>query len=104
VSSVVDPPVISEIGGDAKSVSTAGIAGQIFEGGRDPYVILMTIYIFIPYVSSVMVGDPVRGQESDFQLAAIRGLDRHGHRTVSRRLHRQARARASCGSVSSSPR
>ena len=62
VSSVVDPPLISEIGGDAK-LSRGGIAWSIFQGGRDPYVILMTIYIFIPYVSAVMVGDPVRGQE-----------------------------------------
>lgn len=38
----------------------------IFEGARDPYVILITIYIFMPYVGSVMVGwphsDPTKGQ------------------------------------------
>ncbi len=61
-SSVVDPPIISELGGDGK-LSRGGVAWSIFEGGRDPYVILMTIYIFMPYVASVMVGDPVRGQE-----------------------------------------
>lgn len=41
----------------------SGVAWAIFEGGRDPYIILMTIYIFMPYVSATMVGDPVRGQE-----------------------------------------
>ena len=45
---------------------------SIFEGGRDPYVILMTIFIFMPYVSATMVGDPVKGQEliSRFQRYA----------------------------------
>lgn len=55
-------PVASEVDGAAK-LNRGGIAWSIFEGGRDPYVILMTIYIFMPYVSSSMVGDPVRGQE-----------------------------------------
>jgi UMF1 family MFS transporter len=61
--SVIDPPIASEIGGDAK-LNRGGVAWSIFEGGRDPYVILMTIYIFMPYVSAVMIGDPVRGQET----------------------------------------
>jgi UMF1 family MFS transporter len=69
--SVVDPPLISELGGSAK-LNRGGVAWSIFEGGRDPYVILMTIYIFMPYVASTMVGDPVRGQEliSRFQQYA----------------------------------
>lgn len=70
-SSIADPPIVSEIGGD-KPLSRGGVAWAIFEGGRDPYVILMTIYIFMPYVAAVMVGDPVRGQEeiSRFQQYA----------------------------------
>ena len=40
-----------------------GLSWAIFEGGRDPYVILITIYIFIPYVAGTMIGDPVQGQE-----------------------------------------
>ena len=70
-SSVVDPPIVSEIGGDAK-LNRGGVAWSIFEGGRDPYVILMTIYIFMPYVATTMVGDPVKGQAliSDFQRNA----------------------------------
>ena len=39
-------------------------AWSLFEGARDPYVILITIFIFMPYVASVVVGDPVRGQET----------------------------------------
>jgi UMF1 family MFS transporter len=60
-SSVADPPIVSEIGGDAK-LNRGGVSWAIFEGGRDPYVILITIYIFMPYVSATLVGDPVKGQ------------------------------------------
>lgn len=62
VSAGVDPPAISELGGDGR-LSRGAVSWSIFEGARDPYVILITIYIFMPYVGSVMVGDPVRGQE-----------------------------------------
>ena len=53
--------MVAELGGDAK-LNRGGISWSIFEGGRDPYVILMTIYIFMPYVSASMVGDSVKGQ------------------------------------------
>lgn len=33
----------------------------MFEGVRDPYIILVTIYIFAPYIVG-LVGDPVKGQ------------------------------------------
>jgi UMF1 family MFS transporter len=72
VSSVVDPPAISELGGDGK-LTRGAVSWSIFEGGRDPYVILITIYIFMPYVASVLVGDPVRGQEVISQYAQYTG-------------------------------
>ena len=34
----------------------------LFQGVRDPYVILITIYVFVPYFVSAMVGNPVQGQ------------------------------------------
>lgn len=43
-------------------MNRGAIAWSVFEGARNPYVILVTIYIFSPYVAAVMVGDPVRGQ------------------------------------------
>jgi UMF1 family MFS transporter len=61
-SSVVDPPVIATLGGDAR-LNRGAVAWSVFEGGRDPYVILITIYVFMPYVAATMIGDPVRGQE-----------------------------------------
>ncbi len=44
-------------------LNRGGLSWAIFEGGRDPYVILVTIYIFMPYVAATLVGDPVQGQE-----------------------------------------
>lgn len=60
-SSVVDLPIVTELGGDGK-LTRGGYAWAIHQGGRDPFIILVTIYIFMPYVASVLVGDPVRGQ------------------------------------------
>lgn len=34
----------------------------LFEWARNPYVILITIYIFAPYFTTAVVDDPVRGQ------------------------------------------
>ena len=45
----------------------AGTVGQLswalFEWARNPYYILIVIYIFGPYFSNEVIGDPVRGQE-----------------------------------------
>lgn len=60
--SVVDPPVESELGGHGR-LNRGASAWSLFEGARNPYVILITIYIFMPYVAATMVGDPVKGQE-----------------------------------------
>ena len=55
------PP--APIGGSAR-LSLGALAWSLFEGARNPYVILVTIYIFMPYFASVVVGDPVKGQEA----------------------------------------
>lgn len=60
-SAVVDPPIVATVGGDAK-LNRGGVAWAVFQGGRDPFIILVTIYIFMPYVAAVLVGDPVKGQ------------------------------------------
>jgi len=60
-SAIIDPAITGDLGGDGK-LGRGGVAWSLFEGARNPYVILVTIYIFMPYVASVMVGDPVRGQ------------------------------------------
>ena len=47
----------------SRPLGLGAISWSIFEGARIPYVILITIYIFMPYVAGTMVGDPVKGQE-----------------------------------------
>src|SRR3569833_434484 len=58
---VVVPPMIAELGGDGR-MKPGGYAWSLHQGGRDPFIILVTIYIYMPYVASVIVGDPVRGR------------------------------------------
>lgn len=70
--SVASAPIVAEIGGEAK-LDRGGISWAIFEGGRDPYVILLTIFIFMPYVSATLVGDPVKGQALIAQYAQYAG-------------------------------
>ncbi len=43
-------------------LNRAAWAWAMFQGGRDPLVILITIYVFVPYVVTGVVGNPVRGQ------------------------------------------
>ena len=51
------------VAGPARQSSSRAIwAWALFQGGRDPYVILITIYVFVPYLVTTVIGDPVRGQ------------------------------------------
>ncbi len=67
-SSVATGPIEAELGsaelGGSAKLNRGGISWSVFEGARDPYVILMTIFVFMPYVSASMIGDPVKGQEA----------------------------------------
>jgi UMF1 family MFS transporter len=44
------------------------------QGARDPYYILVIIYIFYPYFSNTVVGDPVQGQALIGYITAAAGL------------------------------
>jgi len=44
------------------------------QAARDPYYIMVVIYIFFPYFSNVVVGDPVRGQSLIGYLNATAGV------------------------------
>jgi MFS transporter, UMF1 family len=46
---------------------------SLFEGARNPYVILITIYIFMPYVAGTVVGNAVKGQEIISQWSQYSG-------------------------------
>lgn len=58
---ILQIPTVAELGGDGR-LGRGGYAWSIHQGGRDPFIILVTIYIYMPYVASVIVGDPVKGQ------------------------------------------
>ena len=44
--------------GKPRGLSLGGISWALHQGARDPYVILITIYVFMPYFSTVVVGVP----------------------------------------------
>ena len=43
------------------------------QGARDPYYIMVIIYIFYPYFSNTVVGDPVKGQALIGYITAAAG-------------------------------
>jgi MFS transporter, UMF1 family len=60
----------SEAMDPARVASRGRIAWVLFEWGRNPYVLVITIYVYATYFSRDIVGDPVRGQTL---WAAIQG-------------------------------
>lgn len=43
-------------------LSPSAISWALYEGGRDPYIILVMSYIFMPFVAISLIRDPVAGQ------------------------------------------
>lgn len=54
------PMTTTAVPGDR--LDLGAVSWSLFEAGRNPFVMLVTIYVFMPYFSTVMVGDPVKGQ------------------------------------------
>jgi MFS transporter, UMF1 family len=82
-SGAFDP--VGEVGADGvgpSMVASTGFAGlplggwawSMFQGGRDPYVILISIYIFAPYFTGQVVGDPVKGQAMIATMTTVYSL------------------------------
>ena len=79
------PPGLSDVAGPkgeedvlipapSKRLSRGALSWILHQGTRDPYVILVTIYVFAPYFSRVLVGDPVRGQAAVADISTTFGL------------------------------
>lgn len=64
VEEVAAPAALKPVaeGPGSRNLSRSAVGWALHQGGRDPYVILITIYIFAPYFATQVVGDPVRGQ------------------------------------------
>src|SRR6185437_12001789 len=60
--------------GDAIASPAGRISWAMFEWARNPYVLLITIYLFAPYFANVVVGNGVRGQSLAGEVQAIAGL------------------------------
>lgn len=58
-----------------KAASPLGYFSWTFgQAARDPYYIMVIIYIFYPYFSNTVVGDPIRGQSLIGYITATAGL------------------------------
>ncbi len=60
--------------GEKAAPKLGQVSWAVFEWGRTPYVLLITIYFFSPYFARVVVGNPVKGQALWGFIAAIGGL------------------------------
>ncbi len=60
--------------GRGGSMSRSALAWSWYQGGRDPYITLISIYIFMPYVATVMIGDAVKGQAMIAGFSLLGGL------------------------------
>lgn len=57
--SIEDPGAPAE----GSRLSRSGVAWALLEGARNPYIMLVSIFVFTPYLAGVVIGDAVKGQE-----------------------------------------
>jgi UMF1 family MFS transporter len=60
--------------GDLAASRLGQISWAVFEGARDPFVLLITIYLFAPYFTNHVIGDGVRGQALLGEIQAYSGI------------------------------
>ena len=59
--------------GSRTRLGLGALSWSLFEGARNPYIVLIVIYVFMPYISAAVVGDPVKGQQLVSQFAQYAG-------------------------------
>lgn len=59
--------------GSGDRLSRSALSWALFQGFRDPWLILIGIYIFMPWFATAVVGDPVRGQSLVANAAKLTG-------------------------------
>jgi len=67
------PPGVSATG-DGIASPLGQVSWATFEWARNPYVLLITIYLFAPYFANHVVGDGVRGQGLSGAIQAYSGI------------------------------
>lgn len=60
--------------GDRAAPPLGQVSWAMFEWARNPYVLLITIFLFAPYFARVVVGDGVKGQALWGAIASVGGL------------------------------
>ncbi len=70
----VDRPRSLTLRGGPAASGRACFSWALFEWARNPYAILIVIYVFAPYLSRTLVGNPVRGQALLGVETAVAGL------------------------------
>ena len=60
--------------GEVQASRLGQISWALYEGARDPFVLLITIYLFAPYFANHVVGDGVRGQAIAGSIQSYSGL------------------------------
>jgi UMF1 family MFS transporter len=59
---------------DSSRLGRGAISWALYQGARDPYVILVVVYVFHPYFATAVVGDPVKGQALVSNIVSLCGL------------------------------
>ncbi|MBL8557606.1 MAG: MFS transporter [Hyphomonadaceae bacterium] len=71
---VTAPGAAGAAGQAHEKMSLGAISWALYEWGRNPYVIICTIYVFAPYLAAQVIGDPVEGQAQIASLNKWAGL------------------------------
>ena len=69
----IDPAIMSA-SRQRGAMSRSALAWAWYQGGRDPYITLISIYIFMPYVATVMIGDAIKGHAMIAGFSLLGGL------------------------------
>jgi UMF1 family MFS transporter len=67
------PPGVSAVG-DKIASPLGQVSWAMFEWARNPYILIVWIYLFSPYFVNSVVGDPVRGQGLAGVIQAYSGI------------------------------
>lgn len=62
------------LAGTAAAKPLGWVSWSLAQGARDPYYIMVVIYIFLPYFASTVVNDPVRGQSLIGYITSTAGI------------------------------
>ena len=74
MSEVASTPSVVSLAGTPAASPRGYYSWTFGQGARDPFYIMVVIYIFYPYFSNTVVGDPVRGQALIGYLTAAAGF------------------------------